>query len=69
MTLKPTHSVADELAERLTSLKQLQDDMNAAIAAADQRSHPEQVTRETTEPTETVSPLDSPLKSDTYEPT
>lgn len=57
MTQKPTQSASDELAERLASLKQLQDEMNAAIAAADERSRLEKLSRETKEVTENVAPV------------
>jgi hypothetical protein len=58
VTLKPTQSVSEELAERLASLRQLQEELNAAIAAGDERASNQDrssVDRQTAETAATVT--------------
>jgi hypothetical protein len=58
VTLKPTQSVSEELAERLASLRQLQEELNAAIAAGDERisnQNRSSVDRQTAETVATVA--------------
>jgi len=51
VTTNPTETASDDLLERLGRLRELQTEMNAAIAAANERERANRETAETVMPT------------------